>query len=180
MHNKAIISSLVIAVLLIVAMGFLSRGQVGNPSQAQSGNHVLGNSASGNIQPAPDFSLESLNGEVLSVSQYKGDKPVILDFWATWCPNCQRDMPRLNGFYEKYKDQVEVIGVNLQESRGLVENFVSKRGITFPIVLDPRSDAARSYGVRYTNFHVLINKDGNVVRTIPGDIRESDILSLLN
>ncbi|PIQ67182.1 MAG: hypothetical protein COV95_00075 [Candidatus Zambryskibacteria bacterium CG11_big_fil_rev_8_21_14_0_20_40_24] len=61
-----------------------------------------------------------------------------------------------------------------------MENFVSKRGITFPIVLDPRSDAARSYGVRYTNFHVLIDKDGNVVRTIPGDIRESDILSLLN
>jgi len=129
---------------------------------------------------APDFSLQQLNGETITLAQYRGQKPVILDFWASWCPNCRRDMPRLNRWYEKYKDQVEVIGINLQENPSVVERYVSSTGISFPIALDPRGSASRAYGVRYTNFHVLIDKDGNTVRMVPGDIREADILSLIN
>jgi len=127
---------------------------------------------------APDFSLKELNGETITLSQYRGEKPVILDFFATWCPNCQRDMPKLSKWYEKYSSQVEVIGINLQESEGKVKSFIDSRGISFPIVLDPGSKTASAYGVRYTNLHVLIDKDGNIVREIPGDIKESDIKAL--
>lgn len=181
MNNKAIISGLVIAVLLMVALSLFSKGQQGsNTSQPQSSNHVLGDSSSGNTQVAPNFSLQDLKGNTVTLADYRGVKPVVLDFWATWCPNCQRDMPRLNSYYEKYKDQVEIIGVNLQENRSLVEKFVQQKGLTFPILLDPASIASRSYSVRYTNYHVLIDKDGNIVKTVPGDIRESDIQSLIN
>lgn len=132
------------------------------------------------VQTAPAFSLEDLSGTTISLADYQGVKPVILDFWATWCPNCQRDMPRLNVYYEKYKDKVEVIGINLQENKSLVAKFVEQKGLTFPIVLDPASIASRSYGVRYTNYHVLIDINGNIVTTVPGDIRESDIQALIN
>jgi len=88
-------------------------------------------------------------------------------------------MPKLSGWYEEYGDQVEVIGVNLQESQSKVEDFVAERGIAFPIVMDPRRQASNAYGVRYTNFHVLIDINGNVVGTVPGDISEQDILSLI-
>ena len=87
-------------------------------------------------------------------------------------------MPKLNKFYEKYKDNVEVLGVNLQESEKTVEEFISSRGITFPIVLDPRGQVSRTFGIRYTNTHVLINKEGRIVRVVSGDIKESDVLSL--
>ena len=129
---------------------------------------------------APDFVLQRLDGGTITLAEYIGEKPVILDFFATWCPNCRRDMPRLTRWYEKYKDQVEVIGINLQENPSKVEKYISSAGISFPIALDPHGQASQMYGVRYTNFHVLINKDGNIVKTVPGDIRESQIISLIN
>jgi len=128
---------------------------------------------------APDFLLEKLDGGTISLSEFRGKKPVVVDFWASWCPNCRRDMPNLNSFYEKYKDKVEVIGVNLQEDKNTVKNFIASRGISFSIALDPYGEASRAFGIQYTNTHFLIDINGNLVRTIPGDIRESDIISLI-
>lgn len=133
-----------------------------------------------NTQTAPDFSLERLGGGTITLAEYRGRKPVVLDFWATWCPNCKRDMPKLSAIYEKYKDRVEVIGIDLQEDSSLVQKTISNWGITFPIALDPSGQVSRAYGVRYTNFHVLIDINGNVVKAVPGDISESDITSLFN
>ena len=89
-------------------------------------------------------------------------------------------MPKLNAWYQKYQGQVEVIGVNLQESESTVRDFISRQGINFPIVLDPTGQASQSYGVRYTNYHILIDKSGQLVKTVPGDLSEGDITSLLN
>jgi len=127
----------------------------------------------------PDFNLEKLGGGTLTLSQFRGEKFVILDFFATWCPNCRRDMPKLNRWYQKYKDQVEVIGVNLQENKNTVRKYISSTGITFPIVFDPFGQTSQNYAVRYTNIHVLIDKEGRLVQTISGDIREADIISLI-
>ncbi|MBI2086950.1 MAG: redoxin domain-containing protein [Candidatus Zambryskibacteria bacterium] len=171
MKTQNIIIFVVILVLIIAGISFLSKGEL-------SPNTAVTNTES--AQTAPNFSLEDLSGNTITLADYKGVKSVVLDFWATWCPNCQRDMPRLNSYYEKYKDQVEVIGVNLQENKNLVEKFVQQKGLTFPIVLDPTGLVSRNYSVRYTNYHVVIDKEGNVVRTIPGDISESDIQSLIN
>lgn len=128
---------------------------------------------------APDFSLAKLGGGTISLADYRGKKPVIVDFWASWCPNCRRDMPKLSRWYEQYRDRVEVIGINLQEGEGAVERFVSNRGVTFPIALDPDAAAANAYAIRYTNTHILVDKNGRVQRIVPGDISESDILSLI-
>lgn len=134
---------------------------------------------SNGVQLAPDFTLQLLDGGTITLSDYRGEKPVILDFWASWCPNCRRDMPKLSGWYKKYRDQVEVIGVNLQERETTIRRFIDSTGIAFPIALDPKAQASRSYGVQYTNFHVLIDKEGAVTGVVPGDISESQILSLI-
>jgi peroxiredoxin len=129
---------------------------------------------------APNFSVTSLSGTPIALADFKGEKPVILDFFATWCPNCRRDMPKLSTWYEQYKDQVEVIGVNLQERDAVVRRYIEEAGISFPIVLDPRAETARAYGVQYTNYHVLIDREGNIAGFVPGDISEAHILSLIN
>ncbi|MBI4160735.1 MAG: TlpA family protein disulfide reductase [Candidatus Yanofskybacteria bacterium] len=158
------------AVVLVVALLVFSRLYSGGLPATQT--HV-------SLQTqAPDFSLSKLGGGTITLAEYKGKKPVIVDFWASWCPNCRRDIPRLNGFYQKYKDQIEVIGINLQEDPSTVENFVSSQGVFFPIALDPDGQASRAYAVQYTNYHVLIDRNGNIVRVIPGDISESDFQSL--
>jgi peroxiredoxin len=89
------------------------------------------------------------------------------------------ELPNLNRFYETYKDKVEVIGVNLQEKETIVKDFIASRGISFPIALDPSGQASYAFGIQYTNTHFLIDRNGNLVRTIPGDIQESDIISLI-
>ena len=127
-----------------------------------------------------ELSLAKLGGGTINVADYRGEKAVILDFWTSWCPNCKRDMPRLNAWYQKYKDEIEVIGINLQESSGTAQRFVDSRNITFPIALDPKRQASSLFHIQYTNTHILISKEGKVVRVIPGDIREGDIISLID
>lgn len=180
MNNKTLIVG---TLVLVVGLLVFGRWYSGSSTSTQSAQNYHGQanigSTTGNQNQAPDFSLEKLGGGSISLAEYKGKKPVVLDFWASWCPNCRRDIPHLNSFYQKYKDQVEVIGINLQEAPSAVQSYVSSQGVSYPIALDPNGQASRAYGVQYTNFHVLIDKDGNLVRTIPGDIRESDIQSLI-
>lgn len=128
---------------------------------------------------APNFILPDLNGEDLNLKSYIGVKPVVLDFWASWCHNCQRDMPRLNSWYEEFNGEIEVIGVNMRESKNTVEKFIASKEIDFPIVYDARGVATSVYGVRYTNTHVLINKMGVVVDVILGDMSKEQFAGLL-
>ena len=167
---RFVIASIVIVIGLLAYFGF--SGQQAAPSAS-----LPGTATSGDL--APDFSLQGLDGEMITLADYRGDKPVVLDFWASWCPNCRRDMPKLNRFYEEYDGDVEVIGVNLQENERTARKYIESAGITFPIVLDSDRQVSGAYGIRSTNTHVLINKKGEVVRVIPGDIKKADIESLL-
>jgi len=178
-HDKGsskIIGAVIVILVLIGISVYATRGKdSGNTTPVSKTESVTSDK-----QIAPDFSLDKLGGGTIALAEYRGRKPVVLDFWTTWCPNCKRNMPHMNAFYEKYKDQVEVIGINMQENTSLVQKTITDWGITFPIALDSNGNTTRAYGVRYTNVHVLIDKDGNVVRLIPGDISESDIQLLLN
>lgn len=182
MSNKTLGIGAVVLVVGLLAFGrWYSGGSSatnGSLQNVQQQANISG--ATQNQNQAPDFSLSKLGGGSITLAEYKGKKPVIVDFWASWCPNCRRDIPHLNSFYEKYKDQVEVIGINLQENPSTVQKFVSSQGVSFPVALDPYGQASRAYGVQYTNYHVLIDKNGNIVRVIPGDIWESDFQSLIS
>ena len=133
----------------------------------------------GQITPAPGFTLPRLDGGTISLAEFVGKKPVILDFWASWCHNCQRSMPKLNRWYQKYNNDVEVIGINLQENSHVAQQFVDSRDITFPVALDASGVVSQQYGIQYTNTHFLIDISGNISGFIPGDLRESDIQNLI-
>lgn len=188
MKNKNTTIIIVGVVVLTVALIFFGRSiggtsssqiSVGGNGAAPSSIPALDSGGENDKKLAPDFTLTKLSGEKLSLSDYRGEKPVILDFFATWCPNCQRDMPKLSIWYEKYQDNVEVIGVNLREREKTVRDFISSRDIAFPIVLDPFSQVSQNYGVQYTNYHVLINTDGTFSGIVPGDISEAQIVALI-
>lgn len=177
--NALILGSVIVVIVGLVLLG-RNYGGVSDTNNYAAGSHGgngYGGAAAG--QPAPNMSLSKLGGGTVSLADYAGKKAVVVDFWASWCPNCRRDMPNLNRFYEKYKGKVEVVGINLQENEGTVRDFINSRGISFPIALDPGGQASNAFGIRYTNTHFLIDKSGNIIRTIPGDISESDFQSLL-
>ncbi len=141
-------------------------------------NPATAGSSTGPQGQAPAFTAEAVNGETLSLVDLHSEKPVILDFWATWCPNCRRDMPRLSALAEKYADDVTVLGVNLQEDEDSVKEFNREFGTTFNSVVDEGA-IARSYGIAYTNTHVLIDTEGNIFDVISGDISESQVVALI-
>lgn len=182
MSNKTLtVGAIFIAVGLIIFVGVYNRSrgvaQALNPHTNIRSQANIGNDTGGQL--ALDFTLQKLGGGTILLSEFRGKKPVVVDFWASWCPNCRRDMPKMNAMYPKYKDKVEIIGINLQERESIVQDFIISRGISFPIALDPGGLVSRAYGIQYTNTHFLVDIEGNLVRQIPGDIQESDIISLI-
>lgn len=131
---------------------------------------------------APDFNLAQLNGEKIRLSDYRSNKPVIVEFWNSWCHNCQREMPKLEKIYEKYDGKFEIIGVNLlanDDSENQVKNFIEKYKITFPIVLDKKLSAAKKYDIKATNTHFLINTDGTIYDSFFVDLDEEKLKEFL-
>ena len=96
-------------------------------------------------QIAPDFSLLSLTGQTVRLSDYRGH-PVWINFWASWCPPCRDEMPRLEGVYLSHvADELVILGVAVRDSPADAGAFVKEVGVTYPIVLDEPGNVADRY-----------------------------------
>lgn len=123
----------------------------------------------------PDFSLVDLNGEQHKLSDYKG-KGVFLNFWATYCGPCEREMPFMNSQYLQYKDKdVTVLAVNIGESDLAVKKYTERLKLEFPILLDSEGEVNSTYGVVNLPATYLIDKDGKLVKVHTGQLREEDV-----
>lgn len=112
---------------------------------------------------AADFTLERIDGEKIVLSEILKSKNAILVFWATWCPHCREEIPHIEKFYKENKDKTEVLGINVKESRTKVEKFISKKDITYPIVLDSDGKVASLYNVRGIPTIVAISREGKII-----------------
>jgi peroxiredoxin len=124
----------------------------GNPADGVVGLEV------GNV--APDFQLQTLAGETVKLSDYKGQR-VMLNFWATWCPPCRAEMPDMEKFYQK--KGVAILAVNLTETEATMQDihdFVDEFGLTFPILLDKKIEVATTYQIGPIPTSYMIDSDG--------------------
>jgi len=128
--------------------------------------------------PAPDFTLTTLDGEVVSLSDFQG-RPVIVNFWASWCGPCRLEMPHLQEAYTTRQDDgVVVLGVNLtkrENDTGDVAAFLEEFGVTFPVVLDEEGDVATLYEVRGQPASVFIDAVGDVQTVFYGPVNQQFI-----
>lgn len=114
---------------------------------------------------APDFKLTNMSEQTVSLSSFRG-RPVLLNFWATWCPPCVAELPYLQQVFndEKWmKARVAILAVNVQESQTAVSRFLKDYGYTFSVLLDSRGNAALMYKVRAFPTTFLIDKNGIIV-----------------
>lgn len=119
---------------------------------------------------APDFELTTLDGEVVKLSDYRGQR-VMLNFWGTWCPPCRAEMPDMQKFYEK-KDMV-ILAVNLLETESNPDNvqkFVDEYGLTFTIPLDEESAVSDHYKVSAYPTSLMIDSSGRIQSRFMGAI----------
>jgi peroxiredoxin len=125
--------------------------------------------------PAPDFTLTDLSGASVSLSGYKG-QPVLLNFWATWCPPCKLEMPTLQQHYTDYKAQgLVVVGVEAGEPRSEVQAFATDQRLTFPILPDEKSTVTDMYRVSALPTTFVIDRQGMIVQQHMGMMTEAQV-----
>ena len=121
-------------------------------------------------KPAPDFQLPNLEGQSISLSDFRG-KPVMLNFWATWCAYCRYEMPYIQEIYEGWTGKppsVVVLAINTGESSSKARGFLESHGFSFPVLLDTTEAIAQSYSVRGIPTTFFIDEDGIIQEKIIG------------
>lgn len=112
---------------------------------------------------APDFSLKDINGNTISLENYRG-KVIFLNFWASWCQYCQDEFNMLKTEYPKYKDRnIEIVTVNVMENIEVVKAFKQKFGLDFPILLDEKGEVTKKYYITSIPTTYIIDGNGIIM-----------------
>ena len=121
---------------------------------------------SGSKTPAPDFELQDLKGATVKLSQFRGDRPVMLYFWATWCPACISLKPHLVKVRERVPEKdLQILGINVGEGDSLerVKRYQEGHPVPWATLYDTGSKVARTYRVQGIPLFVLIDREGTIV-----------------
>lgn len=121
---------------------------------------------------APDFTLPTSYGEPLSLSDLRG-QPVVLNFWATWCPPCRAEMPDLQAASRQFNGRVAFLGIDQGESAAEVARFRDEYGITYPLLVDADSRVNDEYGIRALPTTIFVNADGVVSEVYSGILNQA-------
>ncbi len=131
-------------------------------------------------QEAPGFTLKNLAGKSVSLKDFRGEKVVVLDFWASWCAPCLRAIPELNRIRKDYDEKdVQVLGVNVRERPAAVLSVKKKYMVKYPILLDLNGSVAKEYRVRGIPNLILVDKDGVVQYNGHSPVKLKEVLRRL-
>jgi cytochrome c biogenesis protein CcmG/thiol:disulfide interchange protein DsbE len=126
-------------------------------------------------RPAPDFALKAVGtGETIDLAQFRG-KPVIVNFWATWCHPCWDEHPVLTQTSQVLGNQVQFLGVVFQDDESRIKNFLQQRGWAYPTLVDQAGKTAIAYGVGGVPETYFLDKNGTIVAKFAGPMSADDI-----
>jgi thiol-disulfide isomerase/thioredoxin len=132
--------------------------------------------------PAPDFTVFDAEGAGVSLSELQG-KPVVLNFWASWCPPCVSEMADFNRVYEEVGGDIHFMMVDLVGGRETQESgaaYVAEQGFTFPVYYDLEQEAAITYGVTAIPTSLFLDAQGNIVTGTQGAIDEETLRAVVD
>lgn len=128
-----------------------------------------------NATAASDFELKSIDGDIVRLADFKG-KPVVINFFTTWCTYCDKELPYFLSIKEEYADKVTFMFIDVQESVSDVKAYMDKKGYdNFSPLLDSDGSVSRAYGVNGYPNTVIVDADGNIAGVYRGMIKE-DVL----
>jgi peroxiredoxin len=163
--NRKWIQLAIFAVVLVIgALTIISNlSASGNKKYPQVGDKAL------------DFALVDMAGQTHKLSEFKG-KPVLINFWGTFCPPCKEEMPALQHQYDKWKQQgVTFLEVNLDTNKITVQSFLDQYKLNLPVLLDSKEVVRKDYGVLEYPTTFFIDKDGKIAFKKIGQMQESYI-----
>lgn len=168
--NLILYSIAVLAIFTLAIYGYKYLTQKYSPEEIENTNNV-----EQVLNKAPDFTVINNNGEEFKLSDFIG-KPIVVNFWATWCGPCKIELPAFDNSYKKYKDKVEFLMVNLtdgySETVDGVKKYVNDNGYTFPVYFDTKYSAANAYSIYSIPRTLFIDENGNIVYSRVGVLSE--------
>jgi thiol-disulfide isomerase/thioredoxin len=163
--------------LIILAVGLMIVTRDNNSTAAQTTDTA-------SVKIVPDFTLPGLEDSKISLSDFRGHY-VLLNFWATWCPPCQAELPELQAYYTAYRSKGFILlGIDVQEDPTTVSTFLQQRGFDFPVGVDMTGAVHASFGTNSLPLSVLVGPNGELIKmwrpgAITRSMLEQDVTPLL-
>jgi len=133
--------------------------------------------------PAPDFTVYDIQGNKVKLSDFAG-QPVVLNFWASWCPPCKAEMPVFNEVYADLQNDIVFLMVDLvdgpRETQAKGQQYVNDQNFSLPIYFDNDQEAYSAYGITAIPTTLFIDSDGNIVSSNQGAINKETLLAGIN
>ena len=162
--NRTVLIIGLLIVAAVVAILFLGLGK--DPQRIDS--PLVG-------RPAPAFALKAVgSGETLDLTRFRG-KPVVLNFWATWCRPCWDEHPVLTANAQMIGDRVQFLGVVFQDEESKIRNFLQQRGWAYPTLVDQAGKTAIAYGVGGVPETFFLDKNGVIVAKFTGPLSSEEL-----
>ncbi len=169
MKKSYLIPIVIILVILIGSTIAYQAGLFTNEESANVGTNIG--------DQAPDFVLSKMNGDEIALSSLRGQK-VFLNFWASWCPPCQAEMPDIQKLY-KEDNNIAILAVNIKEQNKTVINYMFSNNYTFPVAMDKTGQVANNYLVRGIPTTYILDEDGIIMNKASGALSYEQMLDML-
>jgi peroxiredoxin len=182
-------------ILIVIAVYFTNKNKsnIGNTNVLSSAPQILIGSSNSSFnqdspvlidaksrQKAADFTLTDLDGNRVSLKDLQG-KDVYINFWATWCPWCKKELPDIEKIYQGYKDKnLVVLTVDIGEDKTTVSNFMKENNFNFNVLLDSSKSVAQQYGISSIPVSIFIDKNGKVSQKRVGAMTEDQMKTIID
>ena len=181
---KKILTSFVLALSLVTISGFDASLSTNTSSLQTKQNTltIMSKAEAAEISEgvaAPDFTFTDLaTGRTLKLSDLR-DKLVYLNFWATWCPPCVKELPHIQAKYEQYKDRIHFLAISVDSEQEAPAQFISSKGYTFTVGYGNEREISRAYNIEAIPASYIIGTDGTIKAQSVGSMDEADLESFL-
>ena len=179
---KKLLTGFLVACALVVVYGhnlLPSSGIQANTKPQLTTTTSTAEAAGVTAQIAPDFTFTDLvTGKTTKLSDLR-DKPVYLNFWATWCPPCVKELPHIQAKYEQYKDGIHFLAISVDSEQEAPAQFISSKGYTFTVGYGIEREISRAYNIEAIPASYIIGTDGTIKAQIVGSMDEADLESFL-
>ena len=190
MNKKTLLILCLVLALVLVGAGALYNSLAGSvqlgglattPPETQAPTEIPGEESTepADTHPtdppaniAPDFTMLDMEGNEVTLASFFG-KPIVLNFWASWCGPCKMEMPEIQKFYDKYGQEIHFLLVSVDDSLDAAKTFISDSGYTFPVYFDTTSVGAYTYGASSIPLTFFIDAEGNLTAYYMGAMSES-------